>query len=255
MICDLSYYQGNVDFKKLAKKVDFVILRASIETRKDTKYDEYASYCEQYGIPYHAYHYLKAPNDAKARMEAKIFANATKEHRPLFYVIDCEYRSIKMGVAKKIVEAFEQALRHYISDDIKVAVYIANELYRPWNLDYERYAYVWIPRYGKKNDGTIGGSIKPSYPCDLWQYTSRGRIDGVKGNVDLNVLNGSKPLEFFTGKSGGMDMNENDPILEQEGDMPENWISDVVYVRNAEGKLVEVEVPDDTEELVENEND
>ena len=51
MICDLSYNQGNVDFKKLSKKVDFVILRASIETRKDTKYDEYASYCEQYGIP------------------------------------------------------------------------------------------------------------------------------------------------------------------------------------------------------------
>lgn len=254
MICDLSYNQGNVDFKKLAKKVDFVILRASIETRKDTKYDEYASYCEQYGIPYHAYHYLKAPNDAKARMEAKIFANATKEHRPLFYVIDCEYKQIKMGAAKKIVDVFEQALRHYISDDIKVAVYIAHELYRTWNLDYAHYAYTWIPRYGR-NNGTIGGSIKPSYPCDLWQYTDKGRIDGVRGDVDLDVLNGSKPLEFFTGKSGGIDMDENDLILEQEGDMPENWVSDVVYVRNAEGKLVEVEIPDDTEELSEDEND
>lgn len=254
MICDLSYYQGNVDFKKLSKKVDFVILRASIETRKDTKYDEYAGYCEQYGIPYHAYHYLKAPNDAKARMEAKIFANATKEHRPLFYVIDCEYKQIKMGVAKKIVDAFEQALRHYISDDIKVAVYIGHELYRSWNLDYGRYAYVWIPRYGK-NNGTIAGSTKPSYPCDLWQYTSTGRIDGVKGNVDLDVLNGDKPLDFFTGKSGGMDMEENDLILEQEGDMPDGWESDVVYVRNKKGKLVEVKVPDDTEGLVEDEND
>ena len=254
MICDLSYNQGNVDFKKLAKKVDFVILRASIETRKDTKYDEYASYCEQYGIPYHAYHYLKAPNDAKARMEAKIFANSTKEHRPLFYVIDCEYKQIKMGAAKKIVDVFEQALRHYISDDIKVAVYIAHELYRTWDLDYVHYAYTWIPRYGR-NNGTIGGSIKPSYPCDLWQYTDKGRIDGVIGDVDLDVLNGSKPLEFFTGKSGGMDMDENDPILEQEGDMPKNWVSDVVYVRNAEGKLVEVEIPDDTEELSEDEND
>ena len=254
MICDLSYNQGNVDFKKLAKKVDFVILRASIETRKDTKYDEYASYCEQYGIPYHAYHYLKAPNDAKARMEAKIFANSTKEHRPLFYVIDCEYKQIKMGAAKKIVDVFEQALRHYISDDIKVAVYIAHELYRTWDLDYVHYAYTWIPRYGR-NNGTIGGSIKPSYPCDLWQYTDKGRIDGVIGDVDLDVLNGSKPLEFFTGKSGGMDMDENDLILEQEGDMPKNWVSDVVYVRNAEGKLVEVEIPDDTEELSEDEND
>lgn len=252
MICDLSYYQGNVDFSRLSKKADFVILRSSIETRKDTKYDEYAGYCEQYGIPYHAYHYLKAPNEAKARMEAKIFAQATKEHRPLFYVIDCEYKSIKIGVAKKIVDAFETALRHYISEDIKVAVYIAHELYRQWNLDYDHYAYTWIPRYGK-NNGSISGSTKPSYPCDLWQYTSTGRIDGVKGNVDLSVLNGGKPMEFFTGKSGGTAMEENDLILEREGDAPDDWESEVVYVRNEFGELVEMKVPDDiedTEELV-----
>lgn len=248
MICDLSFNQGNVDFKKLSKKVDFVILRASIETRKDTKYNEYAGYCEQYGIPYHAYHYLKAPNEAKARMEAKIFAQATKEHRPLFYVIDCEYKTIKMGVAKKIVDAFEAALRHYISHDIKVAVYIAHELYRKWKLDYNHYAYVWIPRHGA-NDGTITRSIKPAYPCDLWQYTDKGRIDGVKGDVDLDVLNGDKSLEFFTGKDGGIDM-EDELELERECDAPEGWVTDVVYVRNEKGELVEVEVPDDTEELV-----
>ena len=187
-------------------------------------------------------------------MEAKIFANATKGHRPFFYVIDCECKQIKMGVAKKIVDTFEQALRHYISDDIKVAVYIAHELYRSWALDYDHYAYVWIPRYGG-NNGTIGGSIKPNYPCDLWQYTDKGRIDGVRGDVDLDVLNGNKPLEFFTGKSGGIDMEDNDLILEREGDAPEGWVSNVVFVRNKKGKLVEVEVPDDTEELTEDEND
>lgn len=248
MICDLSYYQGNVDFGKLSKKLEFAILRASIDTRKDTKYDEYASGCEKYGVPYHAYHYLKATSESAARTEAKAFAKATEKHRPLFYVIDCEYQSIKMAVARKIVETFEAALRHYISDDIKVAVYIAHELYKRWNLDYSRYAYVWIPRYGS-NNGWISGSIKPSYPCDLWQYTSRGRIDGVKGNVDLNILNGDKPLEFFT-EGGGADMEENDLVLEREGDIPDGWISNVVYVRNEAGELVELEVPDDTEELI-----
>jgi hypothetical protein len=73
--------------------------------------------------------------------------------------------------------------------------------------------------------------------------------------VDLSTLNGNKPLEFFTEKSGGTDMEENDLILEKEGDMPEDWVSNVVYVRNADGKLVEVEVPDDTEELSKDEND
>ena len=49
-------------------------------------------------------------------------------------------------------------------------------------------------------------------------------------------------------------MEENDLILEQEGGMPDGWESDVVYVRNKKGKLVEVKVPDDTEGLVEDEN-
>lgn len=249
MICDLSYHQGTVDFSKLSKKVDFVILRASIETRKDTKYDEYAGYCEQYAVPYHAYHYLKATTEAKARTEAKIFAQATEHHRPLFYVIDCECKQIKMAAARKIVDAFEAALRHYISDGIRVAVYVAHEQYRHWGLDYEHYAYVWIPRYGK-NNGTLQGSIKPSYPCDLWQYTDEGRIAGVKGYADLNTLTGSKPLEYFLGNDGGSDMDENDLVLEREGDAPDGWVTDTVFIRNEKGELVEVEVPDDTEELV-----
>lgn len=254
MICDISSYQGNVDFSKLSKKIDFAILRASVGVNKDTKYLEYASGCNQNSIPYHAYHFLKALNKEQARTEAKIFAKATENTEPLFYVIDAEYSSIKASKAREIAEAFEDGLRHYISKDIRVAVYIAHHLYKSWKLDYDRYAYVWIPRYGN-NSGKIGNSIKPSYPCDLWQYTSRGRLDGIKGNVDLNTLNGDKPLEFFTEKSGGMDMEENDLILEKEGDMPEGWVSNVVYVRNAEGKLVEVEVPDDTEELSKDEND
>lgn len=245
MICDFSFEQGNVDFGKLSQQLDFVILRASAETRKDTKYDEYAGYCEKYGIPYHACHCLKAPNDAKARMEAKIFANATAGHRPLFYVIYCDDKQIKMGAAKKIVDAFETALRHYISNNIKVAVYIGQELYRNWDLDYGHYAYVWVPSV----------SSKPNCPCDLWQYTTNGHVDGIEGNANLNRLNGNKSLDFFTGKSGGMDMGEDDLILEQEGDEPEDWVSNLVFVRNENGELVEIEVPDDTEELMEDEND
>ncbi|HOA84321.1 MAG TPA: hypothetical protein PKN66_10240, partial [Thermodesulfovibrio thiophilus] len=53
---------------------------------------------------------------------------------------------------------------------------------------------VWIPRYGT-NDGTP--QKKPDYPCDLWQYTSKGRLDGYNGDLDLNCLTGTKPLEYF----------------------------------------------------------
>jgi hypothetical protein len=36
--------------------------------------------------------------------------------------------------------------------------------------------------------------------------------------------------------------------LEQESDAPENWITNTILVRNEKGEIIEVEVPDDTEE-------
>jgi GH25 family lysozyme M1 (1,4-beta-N-acetylmuramidase) len=29
---------------------------------------------------------------------------------------------------------------------------------------------------------------KPDYECDIWQYTSKGKIAGCPGRVDLNAL-------------------------------------------------------------------
>ncbi|GAA3328792.1 hypothetical protein GCM10020331_074210 [Ectobacillus funiculus] len=39
-------------------------------------------------------------------------------------------------------------------------------------------------------------------PCDLWQYTAKGRLAGVSGDVDLNMLVGNKTLAWFIGTSG-----------------------------------------------------
>ncbi|MFJ7982602.1 hypothetical protein ACIQ1D_20315 [Lysinibacillus xylanilyticus] len=44
-------------------------------------------------------------------------------------------------------------------------------------------------------------SLKPDYSCDLWQFTEKGTVAGIKGNVDLNVLNGSKALSWFINKN------------------------------------------------------
>ena len=44
-------------------------------------------------------------------------------------------------------------------------------------------------------------------------------------------------------------MNEELNIeFEKEGDMPKDWITNTVFIRNSNGELVEVNVPDDEEE-------
>lgn len=198
MIIDVSKYQGDIDWEKAHVGLGFAILRSSVGVNKDGKYQEYVKGCTEYNVPYHAYHYIKATNEAEARNEAKIMADATAGTNPLFYVIDAEYDGIKASDARAICEAFEAGLRHYIGDTIRVAVYIGHHLYKSWALNYDRYEYVWIPRYGT-NDGTP--QTPPDYQCDLWQYTSRGKINGISGNVDCNKLTGTKPLSFFIDKT------------------------------------------------------
>ena len=57
MICDISKYQGEIDWSKLAKALDFVIIKASGKT-KDAQFDCNAAEATRLGVPWHAYHFL-----------------------------------------------------------------------------------------------------------------------------------------------------------------------------------------------------
>ena len=55
------------------------------------------------------------------------------------------------------------------------------------------------PRYASPDDGKPNGK-KPNFECDLWQYTSNGRIPGINGRVDVNLITGTgKTLSWFLG--------------------------------------------------------
>lgn len=52
---------------------------------------------------------------------------------------------------------------------------------------------VWIARYGQ---------YRPNIHLAFWQLTPYGRVDGIHGEVDINVFNGYKEQfdEFLQGK-------------------------------------------------------
>lgn len=215
MICDVAKYQGAIDWDKLAPELDFVVIKASgkYANGADPYFARNVAGAVSHGVPFHVYHYLYCKTESEAKRDAALFYNTVKAqgHEPLFWALDCEKGwGIAKSKARTIAEAFEAELRRLAGKDIKVAVYIGHNVYTDYALDYSRYAYVWIPRYGEKNDGTIEGSIVPDFPCDIWQFTSHGRLPGISGNVDLDVLNGDKPMGFFVGtteeKDGGGEM-------------------------------------------------
>lgn len=200
-IIDVSKHQGVIEWDKVKPLVDFVIIKASGKT-KDPYYNINTSACERLKIPYHAYHFLYCVNERQALIEAKLFSDSVGKTNPLSYVLDCEGAwGVAKKDARKIAEVFEEELRRLRGEQIKVGVYVGHEWYKPYDLNYDRYAYVWIPRYKKIDDGKPTGN-KPSHKADLWQYSSKGKIPGIGGDVDMDMIVSNKPLSFFTTANG-----------------------------------------------------
>ena len=66
---------------------------------------------------------------------------------------------------------------------------------------------LWVANYGT-NDGTAQESVFDRYPLKywsfyvLWQYTSKGRLNGYSGNLDLNYFSGdSSAWDKYAGGS------------------------------------------------------
>lgn len=193
-IIDISEHQGVIDFSKLKGEVDLAIIRVQYGSRKiDARYKEYVAECKKYGIPFGHYAYARFVNVEDAKVEAKDFLQrADKDAK--FLVIDVEEVTTKNPA--DLVPATQAFIDYLKQAGVqKVGLYTGHHFYKQCGMGKVKADFLWIPRYSK-NDGTP--QTKPDFPCDIWQYTDKGKIAGIEGYVDLNMLTGSKPLEYFT---------------------------------------------------------
>lgn len=194
LIIDISHHQlpSKIDYDQLAKQVDLVIIRTQYGSRTiDRHYKTHHKELQKRGVPTAAYAWIRGVNKADMEKEATEFYNRTKEFNPTFWFLDVEEKS--MGNMRSGVKAYVNKLRSL--GEKKVGVYIAHHLYNSFNIDTKDFDAVWIPRYGKNNGKP---SIKPDHPCDLHQYTEKGRLNGYSGYLDLNQIISDKKLSFFT---------------------------------------------------------
>ena len=195
LIADLSHYNGTIDWGAAGEILDFTILRASCGSSTDTKYVYNATNCN---IPFGAYHYVKAGTAAEAAKEAQYFYQCATASgiAPRFFVADIEYKAQTSATTKTVTDTFIKTLRALGADTC--GLYISQDRYPYTTSLANEIDFLWVPRYGK-DDATAKSQYQPIYDCDLWQYTSKGYVPGIEGNVDLNLLNGGKALSFFTG--------------------------------------------------------
>lgn len=193
-IIDVSEWQGVINWASVKNDdVSLAIIRVQDgSSHQDLKYMENIQQAITNGLKYAVYAYFRGVSTSDAQTEARDFYNRTQQvvsgkQQPVFYAIDVE--SVEMGgdasAMRGGVEAYMNQLNALGIPDNKIVLYIANHLYNSFNLNVSRAGAIWIPSYGA-NDGTIDNSTKPQHAYDLWQYTSKGSIDGISGNVDLS---------------------------------------------------------------------
>lgn len=189
-IIDVSEFQGTIDWSKVvnAGLALSVIRVQSGSSHIDTKYNANITNAISVGANYAVYAYFSATDPSDAVVEANDFYNRTKavvgsSKEPRFWMIDVEADSTS-GTLSSSVTAYMNKLNSLGIPDSKIVIYVSNALYP--SIDTTR-TMIWIPSYGI-NDGTITNSIKPKYPYDLWQYTSKGVVDGITANtVDMST--------------------------------------------------------------------
>ena len=144
--------------------------------------------CKQYGIPFGTYAYGKFINVQDAIQEAKdAYARMDKDSK--FMVLDCEEMTLRNP--NDIVPAAQAFIDYMKQQGVKVGLYSGQYFYTSYGLSNLKYDFLWLAKYSNN---------PPSIPCDLWQNTSSGHLDGIAGYVDLNILVGQS-LEYFTGNT------------------------------------------------------
>lgn len=186
---DISQHNGKIDFNKVKKEVDFVILRLGWIGNKnnhtlDTKFDEYYNNCKLLNIPIGIYVYCYANSEENMKSGAEWTLKQLKDRKiELPVYIDMEDDTIK-GLGKdkltKMVIAFNTVIEgaNYWAGVYANADWFKNYLNK--NELVPRYTS-WIAHYGVNPD-----KYKGQY--DMLQYTSSGKVSGIKGNVDLNEM-------------------------------------------------------------------
>lgn len=186
---DVSSWQGKPDWTKVKKSgVEFAILRIHQKDGSDASFEHNYKGCKANAIPIGGYKYSYALTSAQALEEAedtlRVLAGRGLDF-PVFY--DLEWNSQrKLGSAaiEKIAETFLNRIK---KAGYKVGVYCNMDWYQKVLTEKLRKYDLWIARYPADDNGTIQERLRPDIGVG-WQYSSKGKVSGITGNVDMNVF-------------------------------------------------------------------
>ena len=192
---DVSSFQGDIDWNKVKNDgVEFAYIRLGYRGYEsgrivnDNKYEDNIQGCNDAGLDCGGYFFSEALNEAEGIEEAEFILECLEGyHTELPIVIDVEQsanisksrtKNLTSEGRTKAVTAFcerilEAGYTPMIYGNLKSMLIMLEfdelEAYDKW------FAYYKYP-------------LRFPYRIKIWQYTSAGTVDGIKGNADVNIM-------------------------------------------------------------------
>ena len=188
---DVSQYQGAIDYDKVKEAgIGFVVIRAIKKNGSvDPYFERNYSECVSHRIDYSCYKLSYAVNQDQARAEANILINLIRNRKMMIW-LDLE-DECQLVLGKENLESVALAfITECNKAGFQCGIYCSLDWYKNQISDYLKQNFLfWLARTEKNDTGAYYESRKPTGKNIFgWQYTHNGRLPGIDGKVDLDVL-------------------------------------------------------------------
>lgn len=193
---DVSYYQKDIDWKKVKNAgVDYAIVRVGYRGYKtgeivaDNSFTKHIEGALDAGIRVGVYFFTQAVNTKEAQEEADYVIKNIKKYNITYpIVIDTEETSDKKNARSSSSKIDKKTLTDIciaFCDRVDSAGY-SSAIYASKNWFYSQLDLERLEKYDK---WLANYAQRPDFPFQfsMWQYDDKGKIDGISGNVDVNM--------------------------------------------------------------------
>lgn len=208
---DVSTWQGSIDWKRVkAAGYGHAIIRAGFGrevSQVDNRFEQNYKNAKAAGVVLGVYWYSYAVDKADAIREAKAcltVLNKRKLEMPVYFDME-ESSMTKLGKAKltEMAKAFCEEIK---KGGYRAGVYSNPNWFKNY-LDYnalKKLYSIWLAQYYKE----------AQMDCDIWQYSSSGKVDGISGSVDMNIIYNTSVVKTEVVNSAQTETKADKPVLE-----------------------------------------
>ena len=190
---DVSRFQGEIDWTQVKKaRIDFAYIRVGYRGSTegaitiDDTFEANIKGATENGIDVGVYFYSQAINEEEAIEEARVVLENISQYETKYpVVLDVESadsdtartNNLSTEGYEKVVDAFCKAIEEaghktMVYGNLKTFTLLVNA-------DHVDDKDIWIAYYDQP--------LYYPYHFNIWQYSSKGKVAGIEGNVDLNI--------------------------------------------------------------------